>query len=219
MAGTLRFRVGAPDGDLAKAMKEKYKPIAKAAKRAMTQVADAIKFQGRADIMAAGFTRRWANTFRVDVYPKGGAVSANAAALVYDKIPYADIFETGGNIQGSPTLWIPLSSTPQKIGGKKMTPELYIKQIGPLFPINRPGKAPLLAGYTSVSKRQKAKGGRSKITNAKLRKGAAGGTRQAVPLFVGVDAVSIQKKFHIRTITAANAAKLAAFYYRNFLDE
>lgn len=219
MAGTLRFRVDAPDGDFAKAMREKYKPVAKAAKRAMVQVADNIKAQGRADIMAGGLTKRWANTFRVDVYPKGGAVSVNAAALVYHKIPYADIFETGGTINGAPKLWLPLSSTPQKLGGKRMTPELYVKQIGPLFSINRPGKAPLLAGYTSVSSRQKTKGTTGKITTGKLRKGAAGGSRKAVPLFVGIDQVSIKQKFHLRAITAANAAKLAAFYYRNFLDE
>jgi hypothetical protein len=216
MASTLRIRVSDPSDAFAKAMREKYKPVAKAAKRAMTQVADNIKAQGRADIMAGGLTKRWANTFRVDVYPKGSAVSVNAAALVYHKIPYADIFETGGTIHGAPKLWLPLSSTPKKLGTKRMTPEIYIKEIGPLFPINRAGKAPLLAGYTSVSAKTKNTG---KITSAKLRRGAAGGARKAVPLFVGVDQVSIEKKFHLRAITAADAAKLASFYFRNFLDE
>lgn len=220
MAGNLRITVSDPSDAWIKAMRGKYKPIAKAAKRSMVQVADGIKAQGRANILAAGFTTRWANTFRVDVYPKGSTVSASAAALVYDKIPYADIFETGGTIQGKPTLWLPLPTTPKKIGRQRITPALYIRQIGPLFPIKRPGKATLLAANIGVSARQKASGKPGKITNAKLRKGASGsGPRQAVPLFIGIDKVDIKQKFHLRAITRVNAARLASLYYRNFLDE
>lgn len=220
MAGTLRIKVSDPSDAWVKAMKGKYKPIAKAATKAMTQVATNIKIQGRANIVAAGFSRNWANSFRADAYPSGGRVSADAAAMVRHKIDYADIFETGGIIHGNPTLWLPLPTTPKRIGRKRVTPSLYISQIGPLFPIRRPGKPPLLAARMGVSARARKTGKLGKITNAKLRKGASGsGPRVAVPLFVGIRQVDIDQKFHLRAITKANAAKLAAYYYRNFLDE
>jgi hypothetical protein len=220
MAGALRIKVSDPSDAWVKAMKGKYKPIAKAATMAMRQVANNIKVEGRANIVSAGFSRAWANSFRADAYPKAGKVSADAAAMVRHKIDYADIFETGGIIHGDPTLWLPLPTTPKRIGRKRVTPSLYISQIGPLFPIRRPGKPPLLAARMGVSARAKKSGSFGKVTNAKLRKGASGsGPKVAVPLFVGIRQVDIKQKFHLRAITKANAAKLAAYYYRNFLDE
>lgn len=206
--------------EFAKALAEDYKLIAKPASAAMQEAANDIKTLGRADIAAAGFGGRWQKTFRVDVYPKAPRVSVNAAALVFHKIPYADVFETGATIRGKPKLWLPLSSTPKKIGRKRMTPELYRKEIGPLFSINRPGKAPLLAGKIGVSARQRSKGTTGKVTASKLRKGASGaGITSAVPLFVGVDAVTLRKRFHLRQITDSTAGRLAQLYAKHFKDE
>ncbi|TIN76781.1 DUF6441 family protein [Mesorhizobium sp.] len=217
MAG-LRIKVSDPSDAWVKAMREKYKPIAKAATKAMNQVADNIKAQGRADIIAAGFSRRWANAFRVNVYPKG-QVSAEAAALVYHKVPYADVFETGAVIQGSPFLWLPLPDAPKGRGGRRIAASEYRKEIGhPLYAIKRPGKPPLLGANIKSTASRSQKG----VSRSQLKRGrnpGGRGTVRLVPLYIGVPKVDIKQKFHIRAITAANAAKLAAYYYRNFLDE
>ncbi|RWB85912.1 MAG: hypothetical protein EOQ52_20385 [Mesorhizobium sp.] len=219
MAGNLRFKVSDPSEAWVKAMRDKYKPIARAATKAMNQVADNIKAQGRANIMAAGFSKKWANAFRVNVYPKG-RVSADAAALVYHKIPYADVFETGAMIRGSPFLWLPLPDAPKGRGNRRIPAGEYRKEIGhPLYSIKRPsGKPPLLGAVIRATKARFQKG----ISRAQLKRGRnphGKGVERLVPLYIGIPAVEIGQKFRLRSITAANASKLAAYYYRNFLDE
>jgi hypothetical protein len=103
-----------------------------AANMAASMIEDACK----ADIQAAGnFGSRWTDGLhvRVDPYGTGG----RQLTVVHD-IPYAEIFETGGDIQGNPLLWIGISGTdaegvpPSEYGG------------GGLFSIRRPSGAPLL---------------------------------------------------------------------------
>ncbi|TIN36851.1 MAG: hypothetical protein E5Y10_22245 [Mesorhizobium sp.] len=219
MAGKLRITVSDPSDAWVKAMRDRYKPIAKAATRAVIQVADGIKAEGRADIISAGFSRRWANAFRVNVYPKGGVVSVDAAALVYHKVPYADVFETGARIAGSPYLWLPLPDAPRGRGGARIPASQYRLRVGhPLYAIKRPGKAPLLGANIKSTAARSQKG----VSLSQLKRGrnpGGRGTVRMVPLYVGVRQVDIKQKFHLRAITAANASKLAAFYYRSFLDE
>ncbi|RWO35916.1 MAG: hypothetical protein EOS11_33290 [Mesorhizobium sp.] len=218
MAGSLRLKVSDPSDAWTKAMRDKYKPVARAATKAMTQVADNIKAQGRADIMGAGFSRRWANAFRANVYPKGRD-SASAAVLIYHKIPYADIFELGGTIEGSPFLWLPLPDAPRGRGGRRISASEYRKEIGhPLYSIKRPGKPPLLGANIRSTASRSQKG----VSRSQLKRGrnpSGRGTVRLVPLYIGVPKAEIGQKFHLRAITAANAAKLAAYYYRNFIDE
>ncbi|RUU08345.1 hypothetical protein EOD10_28810 [Mesorhizobium sp. M7A.T.Ca.TU.009.01.3.2] len=60
------------------------------------------------------------------------------------------------------------------------------------------------------------------VSRSQLKRGRnpnGRGTVRLVPLYVGVPKVDIGQKFHLRAITAANASKLAAYYYRAFLDE
>ncbi|TSE07583.1 hypothetical protein C1D09_018805 [Mesorhizobium intechi] len=194
-------------------------PIAAAGTGAIRELADIVKREGRADMASAGFSKRFQNTFRGEVYPSNRD-SIDAAAVLYSKVRYSNIFETGGDISGSPLLWLPLPTAPKRIGRQKMTPELYIRQIGPLFTINRPGKPPLLAANIGVSARQKASGNIGKITNAKLRRGATGtGAKQAVPLFVGIPSVSIKDKLQIREITERAAGRLGELYFKHLNPE
>ncbi|WP_146148968.1 DUF6441 family protein [Pseudaminobacter soli (ex Li et al. 2025)] len=198
------------------------RPIAVAAKGAMLEFADNVKREARADIARAGFGKRWQNAFRVDVYPQGSKrVSSKAAALIYHKIPYADVFEAGATIRGKSKLWIPLSSTPKKVGSKRMTPKLYTQAFGPLVTMNIRGKT-FLGGKVSLSKAQAKSGQVGKVTTARLRKGGqksnSGATpTRTVPLFIGVDSVSIKKRFSIRQITGRAAGRLAELYAKHLL--
>jgi hypothetical protein len=200
-------------GEFDRAMMGIYRPIAEAGSAAITEAANTIKTEGRADIATAGFGKKWQNTFRVDTFPRGGKVSANAAALIYHKIPYADVFETGATIRGKPKLWIPLKSTPKKIGTRRMTAKLFTQEVGPLFPVKRTGGKPLLAAKMAVSSRAAKTGILPKPTLGKLRDGAtSAGVTRAVPLFVGVDSVKLRDRFSLREITDRAATSLPALY-------
>lgn len=210
----LKFVVAALKGDLKAAMEENYAPIADAASAAMTDAADEIKRLGRADIASAGFSKRWQNALRADVYPKR-AHSADAAALIHHRIPYADVFEAGANIRGKPLMWVPLPSTPKKIGRKKMSPKLFISEVGKLFPMpSKNGKRLLAANIPDTGRKRTSS---ARVSLSALRRGASGdGPVKAVPLFMGVPAVTVGKKFSLRQITDRAAAQLPQLYLKHF---
>ncbi|RWQ54336.1 DUF6441 family protein [Mesorhizobium sp.] len=209
-----RFRYDAKPGEFFAAMASIKDPIAAASTAAITEAGDIVKREGRQDIAAAGFSKRWQNALRVNVYPKRKQ-SMNAAALIYHKIQYAGVFEEGATITGKPRLWLPLPSAPKRVGRQKMTPALYIKSIGPLVSIERPGKPPLLAGKIATNRRGQAKGNQSKVTLSALRRGSAGKASTLVPLFVGIDRVNIRDRLSIRQITERAAARLGELYLKN----
>lgn len=63
---------------------------------------------GQADIAQAGsFGARWIDALQVAVTGSGN----NMRLSMKLNVPGADIFETGGVIQGKPLLWLPLSGT------------------------------------------------------------------------------------------------------------
>lgn len=199
----------AAQGELNQALRDLYKPIASAATGAVKDAAAQIKTQGRAAIASGGFGQKWQNALRVEVYPKAGT-SANAAALAHHKIPYAGVFETGATIAGKPLLWIPISGTPARISGQRFTPRIFRALIGPLVSIKTRNGRPLLAAPIS---------GRptSKVTVARLRRGTRGqGNNIALqPVFVGVPAAQIRKRFDLQAVFERAQQGLADGYLRN----
>lgn len=198
------------------AMREKYRPLAEAGQQTIEEIATRIKQKGRSHIAQAGFSKRWQNALRADVYPKRKS-SLNAAALVYHKIPYADVFETGATIRGKPRMWIPLDTTPKKIGRERMSVEAFRQNIGPLKLLNRAGKKPLLAAEMSATKAQIRRGFFGKVTLDRLRKGAGKietrtQGRMLVPLFVGVDSVTLRKRFSLTEVIEREADQIEAIF-------
>jgi hypothetical protein len=211
---TLKLLFRAVKGEFEQALREKYRPLAEAGQETIQEIADQIKIAARQDIASAGFSKRWQNALRADVYPKG-KVSLNAAALIYHKIPYADVFESGATIKGKPQLWLPLKSTPKKVGRYRMTPARYAQAIGPLALVRTPGRKPLLFGKMSVSKGQAQSGNYGSVTLAKLRNGAArNGIIRAVPLFVGVDSVKLRDRFSINEIVDRQVSRMGEVFVR-----
>lgn len=214
----MRLFFSAVRGELEKAINDIQRPIAEAATAAVRDAAEQGKTEGRANIAAAGFSKKWQSALRADLYPKG-RVSMRPAALLRHKIPYATVFEDGATITGKPLLWLPLPTVPVGVTAKN-----YRKKVGePLFTIRRPGKPPLLAARVRLTDKRAAKG----LSLSALRRGAnikigkdgkvrrGLGTLRAVPLFVGVPAVKIGKKFNLRAIFARAAAQLGNFYVKN----
>ncbi|MCW2854371.1 MAG: hypothetical protein JWM84_4035 [Nocardioides sp.] len=212
----LRLIAASIEGKFTQAVREIYKPIAEAGTAAIRHAGEDVKRDARASIAAAGFGAKWQNALRVDIYPKRG-ISANAAAHIYHNIPYAEVFERGAQIHGKPMLWIPMSHTPKRANGQRLTAPAYVRTIGPLVSLNRPGKPPMLAGQIKES----AKG---TITPAKLRsamkladkKGGAG--VRLVPLYTGISTVTIRKRFWIYAAIDRARSRLAEYYLANMKD-
>src|ERR1700745_2725921 len=102
---SFRFAVS----DVAKSFAESIvgslqRPLAKAATAALRDAGEIAKSNGRASIAAAGFSRKWQNALRVNIYPPQGD-SLRPAAFIFHKIRYAGVFEEGAVIGGQPLLW------------------------------------------------------------------------------------------------------------------
>lgn len=216
---SLRFAMTSIADDFETALREKHLPVAKATTAAMGDAADLFKTGARAAIRAGGFSQRFANALRVDVYPDRGKPSIDAAVYAWHKVPHAGVFEDGAAIKGKPRLWLPLPSAPKGAGGKRIPAADYFKQIGqPLYPINLPGKKPMLGALVRMTGKRKQK----KVSVTLLRRGRNPGGKgivHRVPLYIGVDAVTIRKKFSIRNVAANVSAQIPALYEKHFRDE
>ncbi|MCK1668621.1 DUF6441 family protein [Bradyrhizobium sp. 153] len=183
-----------------------FSQITRAATGAVRQAGLQLKAVGRSNIANAGFSKRWQNAWRVNVYPKSG-YSLKAAAFGFHKIPYADIFESGGTINGKGgLLWIALPTVP-KLGRERATPRKLAQRGVKLFTLKRPGRTPLLA--------TKVRGGvTGKASLAKLRRGLSGkrGSVQSVPLFYGVRTVTMPRKFNLSGAADTVRARLPELY-------
>ena len=184
-------------GFLDRIVRELQAPIAKAATAAVREAGDIAKNNGRASIAAAGFSRKWQNALRVNIYPPQGD-SLRPAAFIFHKIRYAGVFEDGAIIGGQPFLWLPLDTVPLR-RGRPMTPSQYAKSIGPLVTVQRPGRPPLLfPKYRSARRRRGS-------TSRKDRK----------PLYVGLSSVAIAKRFNIKGAAQNAAAQLPSLYEKH----
>ena len=192
--------------------------MARAATSAVREAAELAKAGGRASIAAAGFSRKWQNALRANVYPRGRD-SMRAAALIYHKVPYAEVFEHGAVIHGKPLIWLPLPNAPFGAGGKRIPPSKFRAQVGsPLYTIRRPGKPPMLGANVRMTGTRAGKG----ISLSLLRRGrnpGGRGTVQLVPLYVGVDAASMAKRFAIIAAIQHAAARLPELYLKHFRDD
>jgi hypothetical protein len=185
--------------------------MAGALRGAMTDIAKQVQQQGRAEIARAGFSPRLQRGFRTYVFPRiPKPDSLDMQMRGRHRVGYFNIFERGGVIHGKPLLWIPLPSAPAKINGRPTTAAAYVQNIGPLHSINRPGRPPLLAGYS-----MRAPGPGRRLSVAQLRTGqrntrrrqaraAFGGRLGArpvsVPLFVGVSATRIADRMNVSAV-------------------
>jgi hypothetical protein len=214
---TLRLTLSAVAGGFLKAITEGEKPIARAATAAVREAAELAKAGGRASIAAAGFSSKWQNALRAKVYPPGRD-SVRAAALIYHKVPYAQVFEEGAVIHGKPLLWLPLPNAPFGAGGRRIPAGKFQQQVGmPLYTIRRPGKPPILGANVRMTDARAGK----PISLALLRRGRnprGKGTVRLVPLYVGVEVASISKRFAIVDAIRRAAARLPDLYLKHFTD-
>lgn len=187
-------------------------PVATACTSAIKTASDAGKKEGRANIAASGMGSKWQNTFRALLFPKRG-ISIDAAAFFFHKIFYADVFEEGAKIKGRPLIWVPLRNVPTRgFGSGKPTPKKMAAKGVKFVSINRTGHKPLLAAQVRVPKSQRHKTF-LKISAAKLRAGTGGrGVLRAVPLFIGLNSITIRKRWKLTAIITKWAGRLSELY-------
>lgn len=196
--------------------------MAHAATSAMYEAGDQLKLRGRANIGQAGFSSRWQNAWRVNVYPVRG-VSLEPAAFGFHKIGYSGVFESGATITGKRgLLWLPIGNNLPKAGRRKIsTPRDLVGRGVKLFSIKGQGR-PLLGASVRVptalpgnksTRRDQA----FKLSLAKLKKGSGGkrGVVQTVPLFSGVRSVTLKKRFNIAGVAQQVSGQLGALYFAN----
>jgi hypothetical protein len=108
-----------------------------AATSAAKRAKEDIETEGRADIRAGGNfgSSRWQDGFEAKVsYQSRSDINIR----VTHGVPYWRVFEFGATIKGKPLLWIPLDFATDAKGVRARD------YPGPLFRVDRPGKAPLL---------------------------------------------------------------------------
>jgi hypothetical protein len=172
--------------------KANAKIIADAAWQAMEDVKGMVQREGRASIASGGLGPKWQKALRVDRYPSEPSI--DAAVYVSHKIPYAGIFETGGIITGRPLVWIPTRNAPARIAGKRPTPALFARAVGPLRSVNVPGNPPMLVGRF-------------------------GRSREVLPMFIGVRSLRMRKLFDVGAAVVRGRDAFPQFYDRRIAEK
>jgi hypothetical protein len=218
MARPARLIYDITPGEFDAAIQAKYEPLARAAKEAVKEAGDIVKREARADIGRAGFSTLWQNALRVEIFPQGSKVSANAAAFIFHKIDYSWVFEEGATIKGKPMLWLPLKSAPKRIGRARVTPKLYRQKYGPLVSLKSKAGKPLLGARVRLTE-DEAKRKKPRVSLSRLSAGTGGtGVLRTIPLFVGVRQVHLKDRFSIAEICQRARDRLPALYFQNFRD-
>jgi len=200
-------------------LREMGRPVAKAATAAIREAGVDLKEETRRRVIAAGFKKRFANTFRADVNPGPRRYSMSAAAMFYSKLGltrdsegYAHVFEDGSRIDArGKYLAIPsgLRGVPRRINRRRSTPELYEQEFGPLTYVPR-GDGAMLVAKVRVRRRGQ------RITKRLLQAGTGGdvGVIQSVPIFNLVKSVKMPKRYQIREVAERAQRRLPALWAR-----
>lgn len=201
-----------PAGEFFRGMVNMRDPMAVAGAAAVKQATQQAWRKGQTNIASAGLGQRWVKSFKHRFYANNGI---DAAGIVYSTINFSVVFERGATIHGAPILWIPLQTTPKKLGSKRMTAKRFGEQIAHLFKIQINGK-PYLAAKIFVSKRVAAGPvpimSATTLRNAARRKGGKGMKARLLPLFVGVSSTHIRDRLRIREIVEEASNDIPRFY-------
>lgn len=204
-------------GAFANSIKGIEQPIEFAAVDALREATSIAETKGKANVEASGLGPRFVKSLKSRFYINNGL---DAAGIVYSAINYSVVFERGAIVKGNPTLWIPLPTTPQKVGGKRLTAKVFGDTIGHLFKIKIGGRE-YLAAKIAVSKKNSTARIPS-LSAAMLRNGARkagkGQRTRLMPLFMGVQSTSIRKRLHIGQIVEQAADQIPKLY-ENALKE
>jgi hypothetical protein len=227
----MRPRFTYKSGEFKSAFEARNKLFADAAFAAIREVGTTVKLEARRNIAQAGFSTKWQNALRVDVYDHNTTKNPGelAAAWVHHKIPYSGIFERGGTIspKNGKFLWVPTKFAPLRaFGNERMTAGKFKAATGlKLFQIKSRKGATLLMAKVPASKASKFAKGLARPTIKGIGKAAQGkrnGSRHVtdltVPMFTGLPFVKIRKRFAIMQVIERARRTLAEAVAHNLRD-
>ncbi len=192
------------EGNLRLDMETEIRVAKMAALGAAAGVGATIKADWRGQIVAAGLGRRLANTVQSEAYPKGGAGSMNAAALVWSKAKkIVGSFETGVSIRAKGGTWlaIPLPTAGRGTGNGRLTPANWERRRGlKLRFVYLPRGKAMLVADGRINKRGLGVESRSK----------SGRGRKEIPIFILVPRVRIQKRLSLQSSADRIARSMGA---------
>lgn len=220
--------------DLGAAWNETVKVDIDTMKQAATNSARAVArlFKVRADlnIEAAGgkfaTSKRFRSATKVIAYPNSqGAKALDPAVELNNKIPFAGVFENGEVIHGNPIMWLPLTSTPLRVGSRRVTPSTFETLTGgKLIPFRDPQTGNLLLGVRVKVPKSVAAGDKSlnKLSLNKIKRFVAGEAKTGVevtfPVFVAIRLTTIRKRLDMRGVAESASAEWPGLYARNMED-
>jgi hypothetical protein len=176
---------------LSDAWTDVQKRVAKAATAAMWEAGETAVREGRQQIAAAGFKDGyfpWQKSFKATNFPLNGRDSLRPAVRVRHMVYLASVFEFGTTIgpRSRSLMWLPLE--------KNLPPGFRggpSKFPGKLYSVKKASGRPLLVGRKP-------------------------GSRDRVPMFVGVARATMPKKFHLYDVIQKAADRLEEFYVKHF---
>jgi hypothetical protein len=206
----MRLFLASARGEFEKGFAEMHRPIFEAGDKAMKEVKDDAKKAGRAEMVRAKFSPRFANALRTRTYKDKEAGRSIAAGFLWVRSAWIGAHEDGANIAGKPLLWLPLRGTPKR-RGKPIKPA---DVPGKLFTI--PGAKPMLAARVRVAKSQ-ATAREPKVTMAALNRGDAPGrgVLRSVPLFIGIRSVTLPKRMDVTGAIERVTNRLPELYVKH----
>lgn len=183
----------------------RLQPVARGATKGMKATVNLGKTRLRSDVRQGGFKdgRKLANTWRAEVYPSGGQVSLEPAALIHSKAPHIiAAHEDGATIRpvnGSRYLWIPTENVPRQGRGAKLMPIANVEERFGDFDYVPGGRAGTFLAVVEAVRRTTARGrtGIRRFSAARARRGDVADT---IHMYTLVPMVRLPKRLKGRSI-------------------
>lgn len=201
-----------PQGDFRDLAREEYLLLEQAVTGGVTRAGAGLQAGLRRQVVGAGLGRKLANAWRLNVYPKGGEVSASAAAVVATKAPsLIRAFDEGATIRSAGRLYlaIPSDAAPKKgVGGQRISPQTFPEwSLGKLrFVYSPPSRGPSMLVVDNYRVRKGKRGGFAPSRDARRIRSGKG--LVTVVMFFLVPQVKLRKRLDVESVAAAAASGL-----------
>jgi hypothetical protein len=187
-------------------IRDKERPVAKAAVEALQEVATEAVAEGRSNIAASGhFTKGWVTGLQYQLIDaeEAGEPSLQAKAEIYHTIGLAGVFEQGITIAGRPLLWIPTNPAYGNIPPRRYPKKLVSATVRGT-PMLFEARIPLRGLDPGARKRR-------------WMLEPVGVERR--PIYIGVPSISIPKKWRIIEIVKQHASEFGTAFLHHFKAE
>lgn len=207
-------------GDLERILREEYEDVETAVQGGVTEAANGLKGELRAQVEVAGLGRGVANAWRSKVYPQVGK-SAEAAGVVFSKAPSIHrAFEEGSVIRSKSGtfLAIPTENAPKRgANGKRISPSNFPEhRFGRLRFVYRRGAPSLLIAEGLRASFSRKTGQMRGFRRASEKARASGRGLATAIMFLLVPQVRLRKLLNVGGAAQRWIGRLPALVVKHF---